>query len=50
VGCVAVGADGGEADGAVGVGDVVGCGDDGGAGGEGSGVDGVEVVDFEGYV
>ena len=44
---VAVGADGGEAHGAVRVGEVVGCADRDGAAGEGGGVDCLYVVDFE---
>lgn len=50
MGCVAVGCDRGEADGAVGVGDVVWCGDGDCAGGDGGRVYGVDVVYFEGDV
>lgn len=50
VGCVAVGFEGGEADGAVGVGEDVRGGNGFCAGGDGGSVDCVEVVDFEGDV
>jgi hypothetical protein len=48
--CVAVGTDRGEADGTIGVSEVVRGGDGDGAGGDGGGVDGIDVVDFKGYV